>query len=347
MLKSKTKTMRQERKGVSALSLQPLASACAAFTLVEMLVTLALLSLIVLALMTVFNSTQNAFRASLTETDILESGRLAMGLIADDLAKTTPSYGTNTVIAKGSTFYDALVAASPVNFYIDSNPFNQTTQPFIQYLPGTSVQRSNVLETFYMLSRQNVNGRPSWVGTGYVVDPKSYPTNSLYRFVMITNTMKGNPFQLFSNFFTAINPPVGVNRSPNPFTNTVNWAHVMDGVVDLRVRAYDPDGFRITNGVDLYSGQLITNRNTFVFVPNDLFNFLLPYSLKVYGCYMFSNTVPATVEVNLGVMEDAVLQRAEGMSGPAQLNYLSNHVGQVHLFRQRVAIRNVDPTAYQ
>ena len=46
-----------------------------AFTLVEMLVTLALLSLIVLALMTVFNSTQNAFRASLTETDILESGR--------------------------------------------------------------------------------------------------------------------------------------------------------------------------------------------------------------------------------------------------------------------------------
>ncbi len=136
-----------------------------------MLVTLALLSLIVLSLMTVFNSTQKAFRASLTQTDILESGRLAMGLIADDLAKTTPSYGTNTPALKGFTTADYFMPASPVNFYIDSNPFNQTNQPFIQYLPGTSVQRSNVLETFYMLSRQNVNGRPSWVGTGYVVDP--------------------------------------------------------------------------------------------------------------------------------------------------------------------------------
>ena len=63
----------------------------AAFTLVEMLVTLALLSLIVLALMTVFNSTQKAFRASLTQTDILESGRLAMGLITSDLEAMTPS----------------------------------------------------------------------------------------------------------------------------------------------------------------------------------------------------------------------------------------------------------------
>ena len=56
-----------------------------------MLVTLALLSLIVLALMAVFNSTQKAFRASLTQTDILESGRLAMGLITSDLEAMTPS----------------------------------------------------------------------------------------------------------------------------------------------------------------------------------------------------------------------------------------------------------------
>ena len=89
-----------------------------------------------------------------------------------------------------------------------------------------------------------------------------------------------------------------------------------------------------------------TNQNTVVFVPTD-FNFLLPYSLKVYGFYMFSNTVPASVEVELGVLEDTTLQRAEGLSGAAQMNYLSNHVGQVHLFRQRVVIRNVDPTAYQ
>ena len=52
-----------------------------------MLVTLALLSLIVLALMTVFNSTQTAFRASLTQTDILESGRAGDGLDRGRFAK--------------------------------------------------------------------------------------------------------------------------------------------------------------------------------------------------------------------------------------------------------------------
>jgi hypothetical protein len=62
---------------------------------------------------------------------------------------------------------------------------------------------------------------------------------------------------------------------------------------------------------------------------------------------MSSNVVPASVEVELGVLEDAVLQRAEGMSSTAQMNYLSNHVGQVHLFRQRVLVRNVDPSVYQ
>jgi hypothetical protein len=31
----------------------------------------------------------------------------------------------------------------------------------------------------------------------------------------------------------------------------------------------------------------------------------------------------------------------------AQRSYLSNHVSEVHLFRQRIPIRNVDYTAYK
>jgi hypothetical protein len=307
-----------------------------------MLVTLALLSLIVLSLMTVFNSTQKAFRASLTQTDILESGRLAMGLIADDLAKTTPSYGTNSLEkgSPGSAFDNRVIP--PVNFYVDANPYtmNVNYQPFVQYLPGTSAQRTNVLETFFMLSRQNINGSPSWVGTGYAVDPSSRPTNSLYRFFQFTNVMKGNPWTLYTNFASIANNQLSYLY--NPFTNSTLWTHVMDGVVDLTVRAYDPNGFWITNSVDRYHGQSITNQNTSFFTPS-----LWPPFFKVYGFRMYSNTVPATVEVQMGVLEDTTLQRAEGLNGAAQLNYLSNHVGQVHLFRQRVAIRNVDPAAYQ
>jgi hypothetical protein len=311
-----------------------------------------LLSLIVLALMTVFNSTQNAFRASLTQTDILESGRLAMDLMTDDLRKTTPCngyYSTNN-IQFFATANEPFFTNGPVNFYVTAGPNTKTNQPFIQYLPGTSAQRSNVLEAFYMLSRRNVNGNPSWVGTGYVVDPLSYPTNSLYRFFVTTNMMKGLPMTLFTNFYQAVNfnKGAGLTRAFNPFTNTFIWTHVVDGVVHLTVRPFDPNGLEMTNSIEYrYDGSTNTfyNLNTYFFTP--LFPPIPTAALKVYGCYMFSNTVPATVEVNLGVMEDAVLQRVEGMSGPAQLNYLSNHVAQVHLFRQRVVVRSVDPTAYQ
>ena len=70
-----------------------------AFTLVEILVAMVLMSFIVLALMAVFNSTQTAFRARLTQTDVLESGRATMDLITEDLKEMTPSvdYSNNLV----------------------------------------------------------------------------------------------------------------------------------------------------------------------------------------------------------------------------------------------------------
>jgi hypothetical protein len=65
--------------------------------------------------------------------------------------------------------------------------------------------------------------------------------------------------------------------------------------------------------------------------------------------------VPASVELQLGVLEDQVLKRAEslGLAGtppmkvPAQWTYLQNQAGHVQTFRQRVTIPNVDFTAYQ
>ena len=66
-----------------------------AFTLVEILVVVVLMSFIVLALMAVFNSTQAAFRSSITQTDVLEGGRSVMGLIKSDLESMTPSFGVS------------------------------------------------------------------------------------------------------------------------------------------------------------------------------------------------------------------------------------------------------------
>ena len=149
------------------------------FTLVEILVTMVLLSLIVLALMTVFNSTQKAFRASLTETDLLESGRLAMGLMVGDLEGMTPSSKTiNTNII----WNDPDNTNNNVNFTAVVTSFASPPSPLYQSLIGVNdpnTQRTNVLESFFSLSRQNISGSPNWVGTGYLVSTNS-PDGALY-----------------------------------------------------------------------------------------------------------------------------------------------------------------------
>src|SRR5258706_1220113 len=63
-----------------------------AFSLIEILVTVTLLTVIILGLLAMFNQTQRAFRQGTTQTDVLESGRSAMDLIRRELEQMTPAY---------------------------------------------------------------------------------------------------------------------------------------------------------------------------------------------------------------------------------------------------------------
>ena len=281
-----------------------------AFSLVEVLLVMTLLSLIILALMNVFSTTQAAFRASVTQTDILEGGRAAMQMITDDLRGLTPSGNTSNVV--GTTINDS------VNFFSVANNFAYA--PLVQSLPASPGLRTNLLNYFFVLGREN----NKWTGVGYIVDTASttalYP---LYRFYAETNAT-ARPLSLYEAFSTAI-----FNQQ------WTNMSHIMDGVVHLAVRAHDPNGNWINNNVVIYTNAANTH-------------FLFP----AYGetqLYMFSNTVPAAVELQLGVLEDRPRQRAESLPyhSFAQSNYLSQQAGRVQIFRQLVTIPNVDPSAYQ
>ncbi|MGA9453349.1 MAG: prepilin-type N-terminal cleavage/methylation domain-containing protein [Verrucomicrobiia bacterium] len=298
-----------------------------AFSLIEVLVVITLLSLIVLALMAVFNSAQTAFRASVTQTDVLGGGRATMDMISADLRQMAPSLGySNSLVQFRPTFYYCN-SNNPVNFYAGTNKYG--IQPLVQSLAGSTQLRTNVLENLFILGRGNLNGQPTWSGTGYLVWPVA--TNalySLYRFYITTNVAASpNPAALFNIFMSAI--------FTSAFTN--NWSHLLDGVVDLRVRAYDPNGFWMTNGYPYGYTNVVKNA------------IFLPPAGGECGFYLFSNTLPASVEVELGVLEDRTLQRAATWPNGslAQSNYLAGAAGKVHLFRQRVTIPNVDPSAYQ
>jgi prepilin-type N-terminal cleavage/methylation domain-containing protein len=285
------------------------------FTLVEVMVVVVLLSLIVYALMMVFSSTQAAFRSSVTQAGVLDDGRAAMDLMASDLRAMTPSRGFSTNSIDGS------YAAGPVNFAVLTWSAYKT-YPVVQPLVGGGQSRTNVIDSVFILTRQNT----TWTGVGYAVDLTStnylYP---LYRFSMSTNVMAGDPALLLNLFLTF------------SFNNSPNWSRLMDGVVGLTARAYDPNGNWINNAWANNANH--TNNITFVFPP----------TFGEAGFYMRSNTLPASVQIEMGVLEDRALQRAESLNFniQAQSNYLSGAAGTVHVFRQRVTIPNVDPSAYQ
>ena len=116
-----------------------------AFTLVEILVTVGLLSFIILGLFAVFNQVQRAFRNSMNEVDRLEAGRAVTELLPREIEQTTPC-GFNA-----TTFSAQIIPNST---------------PLWQYLPGTvspQIQRTNFLEDCFILQRQN----QTWIGIGY------------------------------------------------------------------------------------------------------------------------------------------------------------------------------------
>jgi prepilin-type N-terminal cleavage/methylation domain-containing protein len=288
-----------------------------AFTLIEVMVVMVLLSLIVIALMTVFNSTQAAFRASVTQTDVLESGRAAMELITDDLRALSPSMDSSNRNTQFST----------VNFYAGTNYYGNP--PLIQALVASSDSRTNVQQDIFILSRGNLNGVPTWTGTGYAVRLSPSNTYSLYRFS--TNRPVAQSLSA-SNLFNAD----FLNFRAYP--NSGSYSHLLDGVVGFQVRAFDANG-----------GLIFTNRtnirtNTLSLPP------LWPNSIAFY-----SNALPASVEIELATIEDRTLQRAESRPfdlpalppNDSRTKYLQDQAGKVHVFRQRVAIPNVDPSVYK
>lgn len=301
----------------------------AAFTLVEILVVLVLLSMIVLALMAVFSGIQRAFRASLTQTDTLEGGRAVMNLIDNDVETMAPA-NWQTNLSPGNN-NPSLNYYAPVNFYVAeqsfATPYPQT--PLVQTLLSspTGQARTNILENIFILSKGNLNGVPSWVGTGYSVttnlaDGTLYP---LYRFYMATNASAGPAGETgIFNQFAAFQ-----------YTNSGEWSHLMDGVVNLTASVYDTNGVWMTNG---YTNPQSFHARFVNFIQNPN---------GVTECIFYSNAVPASVQIELATLEDRTLKHAEALSGPSQTNYLANAIGQVHVFRQRVWIRNLDPTAYQ
>jgi hypothetical protein len=303
------------------------------------MIAMVLLTFIVIGLLAMFHQVQKAFRSSMTESDVLESGRSTLDSVRQEFEQMYP-----TAIASNN-----LVPAT-TNFFAFVSPDFSTSlqQPMAdpQNLPNPPV-RTNVVQTVFFVTKANQD----WIGTGYQVRPDyaNAGVGTLYRFT--TNVSKPRAWQLSQMFLAAL-PGVGI-----PATNL---SRIADGVVDFRVRAFDTNGVEITvtNTAPsrLAFPALVNGTRRLVPIPNSYGSW---DALNGQYNYTFvSNAVPASIELEVAFLESHVLDRYRGISAglippipqpiqDAQRLFLSNHVANVHVFRQRIPVRNVDPTAYQ
>jgi hypothetical protein len=307
------------------------------FSLIEMMVTIGLLTVIVLGLLLMFNQTQRAFRTSITQTDVLEAGRATMDMVARELEQMTPSeapdYRDNLGIWRRATNFFVEPA---LTFMLTNSPAPFSwLNPLVQELPGNNQSRTNLIQRFYFLSKLNQD----WIGTGYEVVPDdgNRAVGTLYRYAE-TNNPRGSLLPLSALFL------------PTP---TSLRSRIADGIVHLRVRAYAANGRMVTTnyitGTNAmyelgYAGPYTNVLNTVVY---NSARYGSSADLHQAACYFMSNAAPAYVELEMGILEPQVLQKYRSIAlQSAALQYLSNHVAQVHIFRQRIPIRNVDLSAY-
>jgi type II secretory pathway pseudopilin PulG len=336
----------------------------AAFSLIEILVVVALMTIIILGLLLMFLQTQRAFTSSMTQADVLAAGRATMDLLTRELEQMTPSQ-MPTVRAS---------ATANSRVYYCTNFLARLSAPFfppmVQGMPGTTIStgaqatRTNIVQDVFFLTRNNQD----WIGTGYAVIP--YPGSSgigaLYRFVSTTNTMLNStaPSLLSSNFLRALPVATNIVYNGSPITNALfmnSVSKIADGVVHFRVGAYATNGYPLFWDGTFGSGMYHSNT---VFGPPNIkstgptgYNPLPNSSAVAYNglpgavdCYLWSNAVPAAVELEVGFLEQHNVDRLKAIASAgntaAMTAYLSNHVAQVHIFRQRILVPNVDSTAY-
>jgi prepilin-type N-terminal cleavage/methylation domain-containing protein len=300
-----------------------------AFSLIEVLLVVTIMSVIVVGLYTMFDQTQRALRGNTAQVDVLEAGRAALDLISRDIEQCVASHfyeGTNLM---------ARITYPNLKYWTPLRQELMTNQN-----PALNVYRTNFLQDLFFLTRYKDN----WGGVGFFVAGSA--TNALYEVSNGIGTLyryaffpEPPVFRLNTNLLLAL-----VGRFEVRASNNVS--PVMQGVVHFGLKAYDPFGIPLDHyRVSTYEGYKIYRlaKNQTPPVPLGPINVLLqPESyLPLETRFIFlTNALPAYLELELGVLEPQALERIKAFPRPdLQRQYLERHAGFVHLFRKHIPIR--------
>jgi hypothetical protein len=260
----------------------------AGLTILEMLVSTAMLSLIVVGLTAALIQMQKTFKTGIKQNTITDAARSIVEMISGDLRQMSDGQNTNF-------FRDHVY-----NFWWGSPDVTN----IVNYENGVAI-RTNELNDIFILEHTNT----TWVGVGYAVS--NYPgigVGTLYRYETNWNAMAP---VFTNNLWTQFSK--GLGNYPSNY-----WHRVADGVIDLRITAYDQYG------------------NTNYYNPNEP-----GISYYPVGYAFTSNTLPNSVELEFAILEPEALVQARSLAGnpTALMNFLAtNSAPKMEVFRQRITI---------
>jgi prepilin-type N-terminal cleavage/methylation domain-containing protein len=269
-----------------------------AFSLIEIMVAVTLLSVITLGLLAMFYQTQRAFRVGTSQVDVLESGRATLQLICRDLQQMHTSNMDGV-----TNFYAETVVGVPERVIMD--------------LPGGGT-RANVFQDVSFLTREG----GTWSGISYRVNHANQGAGRLYRAVVSTNVAmimtQGNASgrrqrDTVSNLAAVICQPMNPTNPPPPAKSfwRVPFDQVADGVVHFRVFAYTETGVLYTNANHVSANGEV---------------------------YHMRNFVPAYLDVELAILDPKGVKQVDRRRDVLARDYVATQAYRTHVFRQRVRL---------
>lgn len=304
-----------------------------AFSLLELLVAIGLLTLVILTLYAMFDQTQKALHANISQTDVMESGRSVMELIVRDIERAqSPNL------------------AGAINLAIQKADFVKSASPTDTFVPPRitdAKHRDYPLNDLFFLGQAQSN---LWTAFGFYVGHSTNASKApdetlgtLYRFQdPYVQSPRGlaaaDRFRAFYIFPKASS--YGLNR-PDPkndnfqdrFHRATNSTRLLDNVLFFRVLPFGREGLPIDQNTPrayfaatnpLAKGITVTNN-----------------PVSTYFSTAFTGTaLPSAVEVELGMLSPRLwTQYTNQASFDLKTNFLAKHTADILVFRQRVPLR--------
>jgi prepilin-type N-terminal cleavage/methylation domain-containing protein len=322
------------------------------FSLIEIMVTVSLMSVIIFGLYSMFNQTQKALRMTNAQVDVLEAGRGAMDILSREIEQATYT---------GIKEYQTTVLPRMPQMYIKMG-YAKNAAVSTPLAPRTTLFTSNVIDDFFFMTRPG--GR--WAGNGFFVATSETNSSSANLPFFTTNTVNrigvGTLYRYSEENLTpyrlSTNDLLGFNRAFSRVkmakydggANTLGATRaypLIDGVVHLRLTPYDSKGRPIiyTNIVstDNYWKKVMAPYHQdiqTVLEPNSVSD---PRNLESQS-YFQSNSLPAYIDVELGILESQIHERIKSIPNTeTQLRQLADQAPAIHFFHKLIPIRNAQP----